>query len=92
MFITEPKSFIIELIPEAAAVAFYFTPVSCLTIGHKIAETVRDVYMNLKLLGFFFVVLFLSVSGYTQFQEREDQNLQTFHKGTEIKREDAVSL
>lgn len=36
--------------------------------------------------------LFLSVSGYTQFQEREDQNLQAFHKGTEINCEDAVSL
>lgn len=46
--------------------------------------------MNLKL--FFCCCFFLSVSGYAQFQEREDQNLQTFHKGTEIKREDAVSL
>lgn len=54
-------------------------------LPHKTAWTVRDTEMNLKLF-------FLSVSGYAQFQQREDQSLQTFRKGTEIKWEDAASL
>ena len=67
----------------SSAVAFYFTPVSFIAIIHKEAETVLETWNF-----FFFFFFFLSVSGYRQFQEREDQNLKTFHKGTEIKRED----